>query len=246
MEKLTIKDLHVNVEGKEVLKGVTLEIKKGQVHALMGPNGAGKSSLGQILMGNPRYEITKGQILLDDKNITELPPNERAKLGLFMSFQYPAEVSGVTLSNFLRIARNSVKGESMGVIDFHKLLKHKMEELSMDSSFAKRYINQGFSGGEKKRSEILQMSILEPKYAILDECDSGTDVDSLKIISEGINKMRSPQCGILIITHYYRILHYLTPDVVSVMINGKIVKTGGKALAEEIDKKGFDAIKLEA
>jgi len=246
MEKLIIKDLHVNVEGKEVLKGVTLEIKKGQVHALMGPNGAGKSSLGQVLMGNPRYEITKGKILLDDKDITELPPNERAKLGLFMSFQYPAEVSGVTLSNFLRIARNSVKGESMGVIDFHKLLKHKMEELSMDSSFAKRYINQGFSGGEKKRSEILQMSILEPKYAILDECDSGTDVDSLKIIADGINKMRSPQCGILIITHYYRILHYLTPDVVSVMINGKIVKTGGKALAEEIDKKGFDAIKLEA
>jgi Fe-S cluster assembly ATP-binding protein len=246
MEKLTIKDLHVNVEGKEILKGVTLEIKKGQVHALMGPNGAGKSSLGQVLMGNPRYEITEGKLLLDDKDITKLPPNERAKLGLFMSFQYPAEVSGVTLSNFLRIARNSVKGENIGVIDFHKLLKHKMEELSIDSSFAKRYINQGFSGGEKKRSEILQMSILEPKYAILDECDSGTDVDSLKIISEGINKMRSSERGILIITHYYRILHYLTPDVVSVMIDGKIVKTGGKALAEEIDKKGFDTIKLEA
>ena len=205
--KLEIKNLHVNVEGKEILKGINLEIEKGKVHALMGPNGAGKSTLGNVLMGNPRYEITKGNIMLDGEDITEAAPNERAKLGLFLSFQYPAEITGVTMSNFLRTARNAIKKENMSVIEFHKLLKEKMNELDMDTGFSKRYINQGFSGGEKKRAEILQMSILEPKFAILDECDSGTDVDALKIIANGVNVIKSrTQVGVLLITHYDRIL----------------------------------------
>jgi Fe-S cluster assembly ATP-binding protein len=240
MTKLEIKDLHASVNGEKILKGVNLTLELGKVHALMGPNGSGKSTLSHVLMGSPRYQVDQGQILLEGEDITNSSPDERAKLGLFLSFQYPAEITGVTLSNFLRTARNSIKDEKMDVVSFHKLLKEKMQELNIDPSFSRRYLNEGFSGGEKKRAEILQMSILEPKFAILDECDSGLDVNSIKTVGEGINDMRSPDRSILIITHYYRILKYLTPDVVHIMVDGKIVETGGKELAEEIESEGFD------
>jgi Fe-S cluster assembly ATP-binding protein len=246
--KLEIKDLYVNVEKEEILKGINLEIDLGKVHTLMGPNGSGKSTLANVLMGNPKYEVTKGEIILDGEDITELSADERAKKGLFLSFQYPSEITGVTMTNFLRTAYNSIKKEKLSVIDFYKLLKKKMEELKMDTNFSKRYVNEGFSGGEKKRAEILQMAVLEPKYAILDETDSGLDIPSIKIVGENVTKMRSNERGILIITHYYRILDHIAPDKVHVMINGKIVKEGGKELAKEIEKNGFDAFleKMEA
>ena len=241
MNRLEVKDLHVSIDGKPILKGVSLKVELGKVYALMGPNGSGKSTLSQVLMGSPKYAVDRGKILLDGEDITEATPTKRAKLGLFLSFQYPAEVSGVTLSNFLRVAYNAVKNEKMDVVSFHKFLKSKMEELHMDPSFSKRYLNEGFSGGEKKRAEVLQMSVLDPKYAILDECDSGLDVNSIKIVGEGIDRMKGPKRGILLITHYSRILKYITPDVVHIMINGRIVKSGGKELAEEIEENGFNA-----
>ena len=206
----------------------------------MGPNGSGKSTLANVLMGNPKYTITKGKIYIDDKDITNLPVDQRAKLGLFLSFQYPSEITGVTMSNFMRTAYNAVKGTKVNVLDFHKKLKEKMNELGIDTSFSSRYINEGFSGGEKKRAEILQMAILEPRYAILDETDSGLDINSIKIVGDNVIKMKNPERGILIITHYYRILNYITPDKVHVMIDGKIVDEGGKELAEEIELNGFD------
>ena len=239
--KLKIENLHVSIDEKEILKGIDLEIELGKVHALMGPNGSGKSTLANVLMGDPKYIITEGKITLDDKDITNSSPNERAKLGLFLSFQYPSEVTGVTMSNFLRTAYNSINNEKLDVLAFHKLIKEKMEELKIPPTFSKRYLNEGFSGGEKKRSEILQLSILQPKYAILDETDSGLDITSLKIVGEGINKMRNPNRGILIITHYNRILNYITPDKVHIMIDGKIMESGGKELAEKIEKEGFDS-----
>lgn len=242
MEKLEIKDLWVSVEGKEILKGVNLVIEKGKTYALMGPNGSGKSTLANAIMGHPKYTIEKGSITLDGKDITELSPDKKAKLGIFLSFQYPAEISGVTLSLFLRTCLNSIRDEKISVVEFHKLIKSKMAELNIDPAFSKRYLNEGFSGGEKKRAEILQMSILSPKFALLDETDSGLDVDSLKIVANGINKMRGPNLGSLLITHYYRILEYVTPDVVYVMANGKIIKTGGKDLARDIEKNGYDEI----
>jgi Fe-S cluster assembly ATP-binding protein len=238
--KLKIENLHVDVEGKEILKGVDLEIDLGKVHALMGPNGSGKSTLANVLMGNPKYEITSGKILLNDEDITRSSPDERAKKGLFLSFQYPNEITGVTMSSFLRTAYNSVKGTNLDVVEFHKKLKEKMSELEMDESFRKRYVNEGFSGGEKKRAEILQMAILEPKFAILDETDSGLDADAIKIIGENVNKMRGSERGILIITHYYRILNHIMPDRVHILVDGKIVKEGGKELALEIEENGFD------
>ncbi len=246
--ELRIEDLHVSIEGKEILRGVNLKIELGKVHALMGPNGAGKSCLANTLMGNPKYIITEGKIFLDGEDITELAADKRAKLGLFMSFQYPSEITGVTMSNFLRTAYNAVKKTNVNVLDFHRKLKDKMKELNMDSNFSKRYINEGFSGGEKKRAEILQMSVLEPRYAILDEADSGLDIDSIKIVGENVTKMKSAERGIFIITHYYRILNYITPDKVYVMIDGKIVDEGEKELAEEIEKNGFDKYlqKMEA
>ena len=241
MSKLKITNLHASIEGNEILKGLNLEVDLGKVHALMGPNGSGKSTLANVLMGNPKYKITQGKIFLDNHDITEMQPDQRAKLGLFMSFQYPSEITGVTMSNFLRTAYNSLHPENkMDVLQFHKSMKEKMKELGMDDLFSKRYLNEGFSGGEKKRSEILQMAVLNPKYAILDETDSGLDADAIRIVGESVNKMRGPQKGILIITHYYRILNYITPDQVSILINGKIVKTGGKELALEIEHKGFD------
>ncbi len=238
--ELKIEDLYASIDGEEILKGINLKIDLGKVHALMGPNGSGKSTLANVLMGNPKYKITKGKIFLDGENITEMSADERAKRGLFLSFQYPSEITGVTMSNFLRTAYNSIKKTNVNVIDFHRRLKDKMKELEMDSSFSKRYINEGFSGGEKKRAEILQMAVLEPRYAILDETDSGLDINSIKIVGDNITKMKNHERGILIITHYYRILNYLTPDKVHVMIDGKIVEEGGKELAEDIENNGFN------
>ena len=241
IHKLTVENLHVRVGNEMILKGINLEIDLGKVHALMGPNGAGKSCLANTLMGNPKYVVEKGKIILDGEDITELPPDERAKRGLFLSFQYPSEITGVTMSNFLRTAYNSLKKEKKDAINFHKFLKEKMTALGMDPQFSKRYLNEGFSGGEKKRAEILQLSVLQPRYAILDETDSGLDIDSIKIVGDAVNKLLGPQIGVLIITHYYRILNYITPDAVSILIDGKIVKTGGKQLAEEIETTGFDS-----
>ena len=246
MSTLEIKDLHVSINGEQILRGVNLKVDLGKVHVLMGPNGSGKSTLANALMGNPKYKIEKGQIILDGEDITELAPNERAKKGLFMSFQYPSEITGVTMSNFLRTAYNSVKNTNINVVDFHRLLKEKMKELEIDPIFSRRYVNEGFSGGEKKRAEILQLAILDPRYVMLDETDSGLDIDSIKIVGNAVDKMRSTNNGILIITHYYRILHYIKPDQASIMIDGKIVKTGGKELAEEVEKNGFDSFMIPA
>lgn len=238
--KLVIENLHVSVNGKQTLKGVSLEIEQGKIHALMGPNGSGKSTLAHALMGHPKYKIEQGKIFLDGEDITFLPPNERAKKGLFLSFQHPVEVTGVKLINFLRTAYNTVHKKNTSVVEFHKFLKEKMQELSMSPDMIKRSLNEGFSGGEKKRAEILQLMLLEPKFAILDETDSGLDVDALRIVAQGINNVKK-NMGILIITHHQRILDYLTPDKVSVMNNGVIVKTGDASLAKEIEQKGFEA-----
>jgi Fe-S cluster assembly ATP-binding protein len=240
--KLEIENLHVEIEGKEILKGISLTIEEGKVHALMGPNGSGKSTLANVLMGHPKYAVTSGKIMLNDEDITELSPDDRAKRGLFLSFQYPKEISGVTITNFLRAAYNATHETKLSVVDFYRLLKEKMEELHVASSFNKRYVNEGFSGGEKKKAEILQMMVLQPKFAILDETDSGLDVDALKIVAEGINRMKSPERGILLITHYYRILHHVIPDVVHILVDGKIVKSGGKELAQQIEETGFQEV----
>ncbi len=240
MAKLEIKDLVVSVEGKKILNGVSLEIIKGEITAIMGPNGSGKSTLANTLMGNPKYKIESGKIILDGEDITNLKPDERAKKGLFLSFQYPSEISGVTVSNFLRTALSSIKNEKISVLDFHKLLKEKMKLLNMDATFTKRYLNEGFSGGEKKKTEILQMMILNPKYAILDEADSGVDVDSLKALAGGVKSAINPNVGILIITHYNRILEYLTPNKVYIMESGKITRSGNAELAKEIESKGYE------
>ena len=239
-EELVIQDLHVSLEDKELLKGVNLKIKRGEVVALMGPNGSGKSTLGNVLMGSPKYKITKGKIFLDNEDITEAKPEDRAKKGLFLSFQYPAEISGVTLSNFLRTAYNTLRNTNISVIDFYKMLKEKMAMLKMDDSFSRRYLNEGFSGGEKKKAEILQLAVLEPKFAIIDEVDSGTDVDAMKVLSEGINKLKDEKnMGVFIITHYNRILEYIKPDRVIILVNGKFSKEGDHTLAHNIEKRGY-------
>jgi Fe-S cluster assembly ATP-binding protein len=240
--KLEIKDLHVSVEGKKILNGITLHISQGEVVAIMGPNGSGKSTLANVIMGHPKYLVDQGSILLNGEDITHLGPDERAKKGLFLSFQYPVSISGVTLTHFLRMAYNETHEEKLSVMDFHKLLKNQMEALHIDASFARRYLNEGFSGGEKKKAEILQMSLLSPKYAILDETDSGLDVDALRVVAEGINKVKDPKKGILLITHYNRILDYVTPDRILIMVEGKIVKSGNKTLAKEIEEKGYSDI----
>ncbi len=241
---LEIEDLHINVDGKEIIKGLDLKIKKGEIHALMGPNGSGKSTLAFGLMGHPKYEITKGNVVVDKTNVLDLDVSQRAKAGLFLSFQYPSEISGVSLANFLRTAYNQVKSkdkdDKIGVMDFMKLLYEKMDLLKMDKEFAKRHVNVGFSGGEKKRTEILQMAVLEPKFAILDETDSGLDIDALKVVADGVQKLVGPTMGVLIITHYQRILHHIKPDKVHVLVDGKIVKTGGRKLAEEIEERGYE------
>lgn len=241
-DSLIIKDLHVSVEGQKILNGVDLVVRKGEVCALMGPNGSGKSTLAYTLMGHPRYTVDKGEAWYKSKNILELKPDERARLGLFLSFQYPQEIPGVSVSNFLRTAYNSVKPNLISVHDFVKLLKDKMKLLKIDEVFSRRYLNEGFSGGEKKRTEILQLAVLQPEMAILDETDSGLDIDSLKTVAHGVNTMISPNLGILIITHYQRILNYITPDRVHIMVKGRIIKSGGKELAHELEAKGYDAI----
>jgi len=244
---LKVEDLHVEIEGKEILKGVSLEVKGGEVHALMGPNGSGKSTLSYALAGHPRYEVTSGRVLLDGEDLLEMEVDERARAGLFLAFQYPSEISGVSMANFLRAAINARrgKGNEISLVEFGKKLREQMKRLEMSEDFASRYLNEGFSGGEKKRSEILQMALLEPKIAILDETDSGLDIDALRIVSDGVNALRSPRLGILCITHYQRILRYLKPDFVHVLLDGRIVRSGGPELAEELEEKGYDWIREE-
>lgn len=246
--ELQIKNLHVSVGDKEILKGVDLTIKQGEIHALMGPNGAGKSTLSYVLMGHPNYKITSGKIFFNGKDITDLSADERAKLGLFLAFQYPVAVPGVSLFNFLKSSYNAIKGkkaankgeELVSTLQFQKIINEKMKMLKIDPSFADRYLNDGFSGGEKKKAEILQMAVLEPKIAILDETDSGLDIDALKIVANGVNKLFGPNLGVLVVTHYQRILRYIKPNYVHVMVNGKIVKTGGYELAEKLEEEGYD------
>lgn len=240
---LKINDLHVEVDDKEILKGLDLEINKGEIHVLMGPNGAGKSTLSYTLMGHPRYKLTKGQIIFEDEIINDLKADERAKKGIFLSFQHPEEVQGITVENFLKAAKSLKTGQIVKIIEFKKELKEKMNRLEMSEEYAKRYLNYGFSGGEKKKNEILQMAILNPKLIILDETDSGLDVDAIRIVSKGVNEFKHKDASILIITHHIKILDYLKPDFVHVLVDGKIVTTGDMALAEKIQENGYDALK---
>ncbi len=240
---LEINNLYVEVDGKEIIKGVSLTFYPGKVHVLMGPNGSGKSTLLLAIMGHPRYKITKGNIFLNGEDITFEKPEIKAKKGLFLSFQYPAEVNGVTISNFIRSAVNSRREKPYSVLEFHEILKKKMVELKMDSSFSKRDLNVGFSGGEKKRAEILQLILLEPKYAFLDETDSGMDIDAMRIVAEGIKKLhKESNMSIIMITHYHRFLEYFTPDQVSILSQGKIIAQGDSTLAQQIEKEGFGKI----
>ncbi|EKU45716.1 Fe-S cluster assembly ATPase SufC [Staphylococcus massiliensis] len=244
---LEIKDLHVSIEDKEILKGVNLTINAGEIHAVMGPNGTGKSTLSAAIMGHPNYEVTQGEVLLDGVNILELEVDERAKAGLFLAMQYPSEISGVTNADFMRSSINAKReeGDEINLMQFIKKLDKEMEFLDMDKDMAQRYLNEGFSGGEKKRNEILQLLMLQPKFAILDEIDSGLDIDALKVVSKGINEMRGDEFGSLIITHYQRLLNYITPDHVHVMYNGIIVKSGGAELAKRLEEEGYEWVKEE-
>lgn len=243
---LEIRDLHVNVEGKPILKGVNLVVKQGETHALMGPNGSGKSTLAYTLMGHPAYEVISGQVLLGGVDLLELEPDQRSHLGLFLAFQYPVAIPGVTLANFLRQAvnaqRKAVNPEDKGlsIPEFRRMMKDKMDLLQMDHSFAGRYLNDGFSGGEKKRAEILQMAVLEPKIAVLDETDSGLDIDALRVVSAGVNALAGPDLGVLVITHYQRILNYIKPQFVHIMMEGRIVESGGPDLALHLEEHGYD------
>lgn len=244
---LSIKDLQVEIEGKQILKGVDLEVKGGEIHAIMGPNGTGKSTLSSSIMGHPKYEVTNGTVTLDGQDVLEMAVDERARAGLFLAMQYPSEINGVTNADFLRSALNSRLGEGneISLMKFIRKMDKQMEFLEMDLDMAQRYLNEGFSGGEKKRNEILQLMMLEPKIAILDEIDSGLDIDALKVVSKGINQMRNEDFGCLIITHYQRLLDYITPDFVHVMMQGRIVKSGGPELAQRLEAEGYDWIKQE-
>ncbi|MCP8617735.1 Fe-S cluster assembly ATPase SufC [Salirhabdus salicampi] len=242
-----IKDLHVEIEGKEILKGVNLTVTGGEFHAVMGPNGTGKSTLASAIMGHPKYEITQGSVTIDGKDVLEMEVDERAQAGLFLAMQYPSEIPGITNSDFLRSSINALRGEGneIPLMQFIKEMDSAMDYLEIDKNMAQRYLNEGFSGGEKKRNEILQLMLLKPAIAILDEIDSGLDIDALKVVSKGINKLRSEDFGCLMITHYQRLLDYITPDKVHVMMQGRIVKSGGPELAERLEAEGYDWIKQE-
>ncbi|ANJ69494.1 MULTISPECIES: Fe-S cluster assembly ATPase SufC [Latilactobacillus] len=247
MSKLEIIDLHVGIDGKEILKGVNLEMNTGEIHAIMGPNGTGKSTLSETIMGNPKYEVLQGQIKLDGQNILEMPVDERARAGLFLAMQYPAEIQGVTNAEFMRAAINARRAEDdqISVMAFLKKLDQRMAFLDMTEEMSERYLNEGFSGGEKKRNEILQLMMIEPKFAILDEIDSGLDIDALQVVSKGVNEMREADFGSLIITHYQRLLNYIVPDYVHIMMGGKIVTTGDASLAKRLEDEGYVGIRDE-
>ena len=242
---LKIEDLQVEIDGQEIVKGLDLEVGKGEIHAIMGPNGSGKSTLANVLMGHPRYEVTGGSITFQGEDVFELEPDERAKLGMFLAFQYPSEVPGVSVANFLRTAVNSVREEELNPMEMYRLLQEKMSIMQMDPKFAERYLNEGFSGGEKKRNEILQMLMLDPKLAIMDETDSGLDIDALQVVAKGVNEMKGPEFSAVIITHYQRILRYIEPDRVHVMLDGRLVTSGGKELADDLEEKGYDWVRQE-
>ncbi len=248
MDQLDIQDLHVSIGEKEIIRGLSLTVPKGEVHAIMGPNGSGKSTLAKVLAGHPDYVVTSGSVTIDGENILELEPDERARKGLFMAFQYPSEIPGVTIANFLRAAIQSrlPEGEELEATDYYQRLYEKMDALEIPRTFTSRSVNEGFSGGEKKRCEILQMAMLEPTYAVLDETDSGLDIDALKIVANGVNSLRGPDRGILLITHYQRLLNYIVPDNVHVMVQGRIELSGGKELALQLEEKGYDWVKEEA
>ncbi|HUK27993.1 MAG TPA: Fe-S cluster assembly ATPase SufC [Candidatus Acidoferrales bacterium] len=254
---LEIKDLHASIEGKQILKGVTLTVSQGEIHAIMGPNGSGKSTLANTLMGHPKYKVDSGDILVNGESIVGMPPDQRAKRGLFLAFQYPIEISGVPLAQFLRSSYRSIRGETKSdakgvggemitALAFKKKLEEKLKEVDMDPAFSKRYLNEGFSGGEKKRAEVLQMAILQPAIAIMDETDSGLDIDAVRKVAEVVAQMAGPQMGVLLITHYQRILEYIRPQFVHVMANGRIFKSGGPDLAKLLEEKGYAWIEQEA
>jgi Fe-S cluster assembly ATP-binding protein len=238
---LDIRDVHASIDGKEILKGLSLTVRKGEVHAIMGPNGSGKSTLANVLMGNPRYQLQGGEVYFKGERLDTLRPDERARKGLFLAFQYPVAVPGVTMVNFLRQAVNAVRGEELPIREFRELLFQKMDLLKMDQDFARRYVNDGFSGGEKKRAEMLQLAMLQPAMAVLDETDSGLDIDALRTVAESVNALMNPEMGILLITHYQRLLNYVRPQFVHVLIDGRIVRSGGPELAEELEASGYDA-----
>lgn len=249
MSQLEIKNLHVSIEGKEILKGVSLVVKQGEIHAIMGPNGTGKSTLAYTLMGHPSYTVTQGEIVFKGQNVLELEPDERSRLGMFLAFQYPVAIPGVTVANFLRTAINARRraenpeDKGMPIPEFRKLLKEKMSMLKMDQNFAGRYLNDGFSGGEKKRAEILQMATLKPEIAILDETDSGLDIDALRVVAEGVNALAGSELGVLVITHYQRLLNYIKPHFVHIMLDGRIVESGGPDLALHLEEQGYDWVR---
>ncbi len=247
---LEVKNLHASIAGKEILKGIDLTVKDGEIHAIMGPNGSGKSTLSAVLTGNPLYTVTEGEAIFNGKDLLDMKPEDRAHEGLFLSFQYPVEIPGVSMTNFMKAAVNAKRKyegkEPLKAADFLKLMREKRQLVELDSKLAHRSVNEGFSGGEKKRNEIFQMAVLEPKLSILDETDSGLDVDAMRIVADGVNKMHTPETSYIVITHYERLLDMIKPDVVHVLYNGRIVKTGGPELAREIEKNGYDQIKAEA
>ncbi len=248
MSSLEIKNLHVSIKGdKEIVKGLTLTINSGEIHAIMGPNGTGKSTLSKAIAGHPDYEVTSGEVLLDGKSVMDMEPDERARAGIFLAFQYPSEIPGVSIANFLRAAVQArmTEGEELDASGYYKRLYSKMDMLKIDRKFTSRSVNEGFSGGEKKRCEILQMAMLEPQFALMDETDSGLDIDALRIVADGVNQLRGPKLGVLLITHYQRLLNYIVPDFVHVMYDGRIVKSGDKSLALQLEAKGYDWVKKE-